>query len=94
MIVQQIETRLAEALSPELLNVIDNSQAHAGHAGVQNGGGHYHVKIVSNHFEGQSMVKRHQLIYQALGEMMKVQIHALGIEASTPSEISKGNSSV
>lgn len=92
MIAQQIEILLTDALNPEHLEIIDNSQAHAGHAGVQNGGGHYHVTIISSQFEGKSLVKRHQLIYQALGDLMKVQIHALGIDASTPSEISKGNS--
>ena len=91
MSAEQIKTVLSEALKPQAVEVIDNSQAHAGHAGNQSGGGHYHVTIVASEFEGKSLVKRHQLIYQALGEMMKNQIHALGIDALTPSEYSKGN---
>ena len=91
MITEQIKLRLTEALRPEKIDIIDNSAAHAGHAGTRNGGGHFHVVIVSSQFEGQSQVKRHQLIYQALGDLMKQQIHALGIDASTPTETNKGN---
>lgn len=84
-----IQTKLTEAFHPNYLEVLDNTLAHAGHAGAQNGGGHFHVTIVCSAFEGMSLVRRHQLIYQALGEMMKQQIHALGIDALTPSENSK-----
>jgi BolA protein len=86
MITEQIKSRLMEALGPEKIDIIDNSAAHAGHAGTLNGGGHFHVVIVSSKFEGLSLVKRHQLIYQALGNLMKQQIHALGIDALTPTE--------
>jgi BolA protein len=48
------------------------------------------VTIVANLFDGKSLVQRHQLIYAALGEMMKDQIHALGINALTPSEHNTG----
>lgn len=81
-----IKSLLTESLSPTLLDVADNSQAHAGHAGAQSGGGHYHVRIVSDAFVGKSLVQRHQLIYKALGDLMKQKIHALGIEAFTPTE--------
>lgn len=91
MTVQQIQDKLTEALTPDRIEVIDNSQAHAGHAGAQSGGGHYHVVIVSNHFEGRSLVQRHQLIYKTLGDMMKTQIHALGIDALTPLESTQRN---
>ncbi|TXL12411.1 BolA family transcriptional regulator, partial [Methylococcaceae bacterium HT4] len=50
------------------------------------GGGHYHVRIVSDAFSGKSLVQRHQLIYKALGDLMKHEIHALGIDAFTPTE--------
>jgi BolA protein len=45
---------------------------------------------VAEIFEGRSLVQRHQLIYNALGDMMKQQIHALGINALSPSEETKG----
>jgi len=69
-----------------LIEIIDDSAAHAGHAGVKNGGGHYNVTIVADIFNDKSLVQRHQLIYQALGDLMKKEIHALGINALTPSE--------
>ncbi len=65
--------------------------AHAGHAGARSGGGHYHVTIVADAFEGKSLVQRHQLVYQALGDMMKQEIHALGINALSPTEETKGS---
>jgi BolA protein len=88
---EQIKQLLNAAFKPELLEVLDNSDAHAGHAGAKSGGGHYHVTIVAEAFEGKSLVQRHQLIYKALGDMMKQQIHALGINALSPSEKTKGS---
>ena len=88
---EQIKQLLNDAFKPELLEILDNSAAHAGHAGAQKGGGHYYVTIVANVFEGKSLVQRHQLIYQALNDLMKEDIHALGINALTPSENSIGN---
>ncbi|MDP1771743.1 MAG: BolA family protein [Methylobacter sp.] len=85
-----IRKLLNDSFNPELLEVIDNSRAHAGHAGARSGGGHYHVTIIAEVFEGRSLVQRHQLIYNALGDMMKQQIHALGINALSPSEETKG----
>lgn len=81
-----IKQLIAEKLSPVRLELIDDSAAHAGHVGARTGGGHYFVTVVSAAFEGKSMVQRHQLIYQALGDLMKQEIHALGINALTPSE--------
>ena len=85
-----IRQKLEEALKPDLIEIIDHSAAHAGHAGNK-GGGHYNVTIVSQQFEGKSLVQRHQLIYAIMGDMMKEEIHALGINALTPTENSKGN---
>ena len=85
-----IRHHLTIALKPSLLEIIDNSAAHAGHVGARQGGGHYNVTIVSDDFENKTLVQRHQLIYAALGDMMKNDIHALGINALTPSEETKG----
>uniref|UniRef100_UPI000B35B3F9 BolA family protein n=1 Tax=Crenothrix polyspora TaxID=360316 RepID=UPI000B35B3F9 len=73
-----IKKSLTDALKPQLLELLDNSAAHAGHAGARSGGGHYHVTIVAEAFEGKSLVERHQLVYKALGDLMKQEIHALG----------------
>lgn len=89
---EQIRKRLTESMHPEMIEVQDNSQAHAEHSGMQqSGGGHYHVRIVARDFAGKTQVQRHQLVYRALGEMMKNQIHALGIDALTPEEYNQGN---
>jgi BolA protein len=86
MTINTIRRLLTEALKPDSLEIIDGSAAHAGHAGARNGGGHYFVTIVAEAFESKTLVQRHQLIYQALGDMMKQEIHALGINALSPSE--------
>jgi BolA protein len=81
-----IKQKLNDALKPAIIEIIDDSAAHAGHAGAQNGGGHYNVTIVAEIFDGKSLVQRHQLIYQVLSDLMKKEIHALGINALTLSE--------
>jgi len=60
---------------------------HAGHAGAREGGGHYVVRIVSAQFAGKNTVARHRMIYSAMGELMKREIHALTIQALAPNEI-------
>jgi BolA family transcriptional regulator, general stress-responsive regulator len=82
----QIRQRLA-ALEPLALDVVDESAQHAGHAGAQPGGEtHWRVSIVSPRFAGQSVVARHRMIYQALGELIQNPIHALAITARAPEE--------
>ena len=73
-------------LQPESLDIVDDSAKHAGHAGAAIGGGHYELTIVSKQFAGKPQVARHRLIYQALGDMMQRQIHALSITAYTPDQ--------
>jgi BolA protein len=75
---------LKEALQPDLLEIIDESHHHAGHAGAQDGRGHFRLNIVSAEFAGLSALQRHRLIYAALGDLMQTDIHALSIEASVP----------
>ncbi|MCI0653763.1 MAG: BolA family transcriptional regulator [Methylococcaceae bacterium] len=85
---EKIKSRIDSALAPERLEVIDDSESHAGHAGVrEQGGGHFFATIVSTLFEGKSLIQRHQLVYQALGDLMQSDIHAFSIKAYTPNEI-------
>lgn len=84
--IEAMQSRL-KALEPISLQVIDESAQHAGHAGARDGGGHFVLHIVSALFAGKSTVARHRMVYSALGEMMKRDIHALTIEAKTPTEI-------
>lgn len=76
--------RLA-TLAPVALELRDESAQHAGHAGSRpSGGSHWHLAIVSEAFRGASAVARHRMVYEALGDLMKRDIHALRIEASAP----------
>lgn len=84
--VAAMEARLA-VLAPVSLDIIDESHKHAGHAGARDGGGHYVVNIVSAQFAGKNTVARHRMIYLALAEMMKSEIHALTIQALAPDEL-------
>lgn len=78
-----IRARLA-ALEPQSVDIVDDSALHAAHAGARSGGGHFRLTIVSARFAGLGTLARHRLIYQALGDLMNRQIHALAIEARTP----------
>jgi len=85
-VANRIEERLA-MLKPESLEVVDESAAHAGHAGARAGGGHYRLVIVSQAFAGKPAQIRHRMVYDALGSMMKHEIHALAITAYAPGEL-------
>jgi len=85
-IVQKMEERLA-LLQPESLEIADESSQHIGHEGARSGGGHYQLVIVSARFAGKPLHQRHRMIYEALGPMMKHEIHALAIRAYAPDEI-------
>ena len=74
------------ALDPLSMEIIDDSAKHAGHAGARSGGGHYRLAIVSPRFAGRRTMERHRLVYDALGPLMKREIHALSIIAKTPDE--------
>jgi BolA protein len=73
-------------LEPTVIEIIDDSAKHAGHAGARDGGGHYRLSIVSPRFAGCRTMERHRLVYDALGPLMKREIHALGITAKAPDE--------
>jgi BolA protein len=85
-VADRIEQKLA-ALRPESLEIVDESRAHAGHEGAKAGGGHYRLLIVSPEFAGKTAQLRHRMVYEALGPMMKNEIHALAIRAYAPGEI-------
>jgi acid stress-induced BolA-like protein IbaG/YrbA len=56
------------------------------HLEVEGDGQHFTALVVSGEFEGRSRVQRHQLVYAALGERMREEIHALSIRTLTPAE--------
>jgi BolA family transcriptional regulator, general stress-responsive regulator len=75
-----------DALEPSRLDIVDESHRHAGHAGARDGGGHFRMTIVSPRFVGMRTMERHRLVYDAAGDLMKRQIHALSITAKAPDE--------
>ncbi len=84
-VIDAIRASLA-ALEPTAIEIIDDSAKHAGHAGARSGGGHYRLSIVSPRFSGRGTMERHRLVYDALGPLMKREIHAIGITAKSPEE--------
>jgi len=84
--VDALRRRLEQALSPQRLDIRDDSRLHAGHAGAAGGGGHFTVAIVAEGFRGLTSLERHRLVYQAVADLMPVEIHALAIQARTPDE--------
>ena len=83
---ETIEGLLRAAFSPAELLVKDQSHLHEGHAGAQEGKGHFDVTIVSDQFDGLNRIARHRLVYDALGAFMESDIHALRITALSPAE--------
>ena len=79
---RDLELRLKELLAPTSLEVLDESAAHAGHAGADGSGfgTHFRVRIASPLFEGKPRVARHRLVYDALQEFIARGLHALAIE--------------
>ena len=84
--VERIKSAL-QTLAPSLLELNDDSHAHRGHAGAATGLGHFSVVIHADGFTGLGAIARHRLVYQALGELMHTDIHALSIQARAPSEV-------
>jgi BolA protein len=83
---QAMRNRLA-ALQPLRMELQDESAQHAGHAGSRpSGGSHWQLTIVSEAFRGKPPVARHRMVYEALGDLMKRDIHALRIEALAPEQ--------
>ena len=85
-VAERIRERLA-SLQPQRLELIDESEAHRGHAGYREGGStHWRLAIVSPRFAGKPTVARHRMVYEALGGLMQNPIHALAIRARAPGE--------
>jgi len=82
----EIRARLLQ-LEPALLELVDESAQHQGHAGWQPGGGtHWRLRIVSPRFAGKTTLARHRMVYESLGDLMQHPIHALAIQARVPGE--------
>ena len=83
----EIEARLAAALSPTQLNVINDSGHHAGHSGDDGTGeSHFTVEIESAAFAGVARLERQRMVNRALGDLPGQKVHAMAIKATAPGE--------
>ncbi len=78
-----IRDRLS-VLEPESVQLVDEDHLHVGHGAD---GAHWQLTIVSEAFRGISPLARHRMVYEALGDLMKRDIHALKIEAFAPEQL-------
>ena len=85
LVMAQLRSALEQAFAPSRLEIIDDSGAHAGHAGARSGG-HYRVQLVAEAFRGRSSLERHRLVYAAVAPQLSGSVHALNIVARTPEE--------
>ena len=85
----EITKRLTEAFEPETLGVEDESHLHAGHEGAKGGLSHFRVLIISDEFADKTLIERHRMVYRVLDEMMRLDIHALAIDAWAPEELDR-----
>jgi BolA protein len=81
---QRLRRCLEARFTPTLLIIEDESHLHAGHAGAAGGLSHFRLTIVAEAFRGLAPVARHRLVYAAVDDLLKTDIHALAIEASAP----------
>lgn len=84
--IERMRAALA-VLEPARIEIEDDSHLHAGHAGAAGGGGHYRLTVVSAQFSGKSTLERHRMVYSALHELMREEVHALNIRALAPDEV-------
>jgi BolA protein len=86
-VAEQIRRKLAAALAPSRLDIVDESARHAGHAGARpEGETHFRLTIVSAAFEGRTRVDRHRLVNALLAEELTGRVHALSLTTLTPDE--------
>ena len=83
---QAIEDALRNKLDIQHVAVVDQSALHEGHLGAQSGGGHFQVLVVSDRFRGLSRIAAQRVVYEALGELLVNDIHALSMRTLTPEE--------
>jgi BolA protein len=86
-IADRIRSKLEAALSPDSLDIVDDSHKHAGHAGAREGGEtHFTVTVVSAAFAGKSRIERQRMVYGLLAEEMAERVHALALNTRAPGE--------
>ena len=87
-VAHSIETKLAAALAPAVLEVVDDSHRHASHAGAPAGGeSHFSVTIEAAAFTGLSRLQRQRVVYRLLAEELAGPVHALSLTTRAPAEV-------
>jgi len=81
---ERLRARLEASFAPLELDIEDEGHLHAGHAGAAGGLGHFRIRIVAEAFRGIAPIVRHRRIYEAVGDLLETDIHALSIEALPP----------
>ena len=87
-LIDEIKNRIIENLTSAKVEIIDQSQQHAGH-GDPNKGSHFNAIIISDDFDGLNLVQRHQRVYKILGNDMGSLIHAFSMKTFTPEEFNQ-----
>ncbi len=83
----QIVSKLSKALTPQSVELVDESEKHRGHAGHREAGeSHFRLKIVARAFDGLSRLERQRLVNEVLKDELAGHVHALSIKALTPDE--------
>lgn len=82
----RILAALSAAFPGAACELVDESHLHAGHAGAREGKGHFRLRITSDAFAGLAPLARHRRVFSCLDALMESDIHALSIDAKTPTE--------
>ena len=84
----RMRQKLQSALEASALDIEDVSYQHAGHAAVKDNANetHFNIKVISPKFEGQSLVKRHRMVYDLLTDELNSGLHAISIVSKSPTE--------
>ena len=86
--VDKIKKIISSKININNIEIVDQSHQHAGHS--QNaGGGHYKAIIISDDFQDKSLIERHRMVYDALGDLMQNEIHAFSMNTLTLSEFNE-----
>jgi BolA protein len=86
-VAETIRRKLDAAFAPQKLDVVDESDKHAGHAGARVGGeSHFSVSITADAFAGAPRIQRQRKIYGVLAEELAGPVHALSVKAMAPGE--------
>ena len=84
---ERIAAKLTQALEPEALTIVDESDRHKGHAGAREGGEtHYRIHIVSQAFAGKGRLERHRMVNALLADELTAGVHALALKTLAPGE--------